>query len=395
MIFLSLRVKNFFSFRDVFLDFAIQRKLLNSTIPDESLEGYKNFHFRRVCIISGVNASGKTALGRLMLEIQLFILKDNTSSNKLRDYLFDKSEAGVIEVEFVMPQNKRVCLHRLKLTINQDQSVPVIEYAEIPLRATDTVNSARLRLNKNEASNIFRVETSKDKELDALYAFRERIKEAQQGSCGWFYSFSSVTSDTRKIPMSSESLNRKILEDIVTTFDPTIIKVTENKDESDKTQAFSLIFKNHDSVVLDMEGAVTKPERLSKGTYEALKVAIFLNRIIDDRNYCEAFHDNGPIVYYLDEAMAYVHTELEQLTLSLLIAHLPRHAQLFYTTHNYDVLDMNLPVHSYVFMSKDEEGTSIVQPEQIINKNDRSLLNYVKNNVFNTLPDMSKMELLL
>ncbi|MDK7178494.1 hypothetical protein QP445_13820, partial [Micrococcus luteus] len=83
------------------------------------------------------------------------------------------------------------------------------------------------------------------------------------------------------------------------------------------------------------------------------------------------------------------------LTLSLLIAHLPRHAQLFYTTHNYDVLDMNLPVHSYVFMSKDEEGTSIVQPEQIINKNDRSLLNYVKNNVFNTLPDMSKMELLL
>ena len=45
MIFLSLRVKNFFSFRDVFLDFAIQRKLLNSTIPDESLEGYKNFHF--------------------------------------------------------------------------------------------------------------------------------------------------------------------------------------------------------------------------------------------------------------------------------------------------------------------------------------------------------------
>lgn len=395
MIFLSLKIDNFFSFQNVFLDLAIQRKLLDSTIPDEFLKGYENFSFRKVCIISGVNASGKTALGRLMLEIQLLILKDSVPISVLRDYVCDKSIPGVIEVEFVLPQNKNLCLHRLKLSVVKDHNVPIIEYFEIPIRTNDTVHSARRRLDENKASNIVHIKTTPGKELDTFYKFREQVDKYKNGLCGWSYSFSSVVSESLKIPMSSDSLKKEILEAVVTTFDPAIVRVTENKDETEKTQSFSLIFKNGDSVVLDTGGDVTKPERLSKGTYEALKVAVFLNRILEDKKICRTNGEDSPIIYYLDEAMAYVHTELEQLALNLLIEHLPRHAQLFYTTHNYDVLDMNLPIHSYVFMSKNDGGTTIVQPETIVKKNDRKLVNYVKNNIFDTLPDTSKMEMLL
>ena len=70
-------------------------------------------------------------------------------------------------------------------------------------------------------------------------------------------------------------------------------------------------------------------------------------------------------------------------------------AQFFYTTHNYDVLDMGFPSHSFLFMRKEGNYTSIVQPENSFSKNDRSLINYVKNNYFNTLPDTSNLDKLM
>ncbi|MDC4350455.1 hypothetical protein NQ627_17385, partial [Acinetobacter baumannii] len=60
----------------------------------------------------------------------------------------------------------------------------------------------------------------------------------------------------------------------------------------------------------------------------------------------------------------------------------------FYTTHNYDILDMNLPIHSYLFIKRDSNHNSIfIKAEDNFNKNDRSIINYVKNDVLCTLPD--------
>ena len=93
--------------------------------------------------------------------------------------------------------------------------------------------------------------------------------------------------------------------------------------------------------------------------------------------------------------MAYSHSELEQAIVNLIIQKMGRYSQFFYTTHNYDILDMNLPVHSYLFLKKNEDRAEFVQPEHQFSKNDRSLLNYVKNDIFDTVPDVSLLDGLL
>ena len=93
--------------------------------------------------------------------------------------------------------------------------------------------------------------------------------------------------------------------------------------------------------------------------------------------------------------MAYTHSDLEQHILNLIVSKLSPLSQFFYTTHNYDVLDMGFPVHSYLFMRKENSTSSVIQPESSFKKNDRSLLNYVKNDYFNTLPDTSDLDKLL
>ena len=97
----------------------------------------------------------------------------------------------------------------------------------------------------------------------------------------------------------------------------------------------------------------------------------------------------------MDEQLAYSHSYMEVNLLNVMIQFLGRNSQLFFTTHNYDILDLDFPVHSYVFFSKREDRTDIIQPENTFKKNDRSLLNAVQNNVFGHLPDITKIDELL
>ena len=85
--------------------------------------------------------------------------------------------------------------------------------------------------------------------------------------------------------------------------------------------------------------------------------------------------------------MGNVQSEIEIAMINLIIQKMGNRSQFFYTTHNYEVLEMNLPVHSYLFLKKDEDGNStFIQAENIFKKNDRSILSYVKNDILGTLP---------
>jgi hypothetical protein len=86
--------------------------------------------------------------------------------------------------------------------------------------------------------------------------------------------------------------------------------------------------------------------------------------------------------------MAHVHSDLEVSILNKMIGILGEESQLFYTTHNTDVLDMNLLPHAYLFLVRSEAGyVSAVQPEHFFTKNDRTLRSYVENDVFKTRPN--------
>ena len=93
--------------------------------------------------------------------------------------------------------------------------------------------------------------------------------------------------------------------------------------------------------------------------------------------------------------MAFTHTELEKMIVTLIISKLCRYGQFFYTTHNYDVLGLDLPAHSFTFTKKSDGVTQFVDATELYKKNDRNLLNYVKNDCFGTIPDISLIENML
>lgn len=68
--------------------------------------------------------------------------------------------------------------------------------------------------------------------------------------------------------------------------------------------------------------------------------------------------------------------------------------QLFFTTHNTDILDMELPKHAFTFLRKEHVGLarddactiSCVSASDLLKRNTDSLKNAVENDMFSTAP---------
>lgn len=70
--------------------------------------------------------------------------------------------------------------------------------------------------------------------------------------------------------------------------------------------------------------------------------------------------------------------------------------QLIFTTHNTDMLYVNLSKHSYMFLRKKEEDgkckVSAISASEILKRNTDNIRNAVENDVFGTLPDDSLLD---
>lgn len=73
MIFTKLHLKNWYSFKDCELDLTYPKKIKNNTIPYEFLENFPNIRVKRLVLISGANASGKTSFTKIIYAIKEFI----------------------------------------------------------------------------------------------------------------------------------------------------------------------------------------------------------------------------------------------------------------------------------------------------------------------------------
>ncbi len=193
--------------------------------------------------------------------------------------------------------------------------------------------------------------------------------------------------------VSIDYLNIDTLQKVLQTFDSSIKSVNELRTKTDELEGYSIHFSNKDTLLIGKNGELPNTERLSKGTFDSIHVAEFIAYVIDINKIQDKLQTCA--TYFLDEKMAYSHSEVEQAIVNLIIQKMGRYSQFFYTTHNYDILDMNLPVHAYLFLTKEGDKAQFVQPEDSFRKNDRSLLSYIKNDVFNTIPDISLLDELL
>ena len=271
----------------------------------------------------------------------------------------------MFEMDIVFKEKEKYNLYRLKVVVekivfNEDDerlNIKEMRLSKVTLNKNDSYERAVKRL---EIVKKYLEDENEKKDTEEILD--------EINNFGWFFNFPQSNSLTKKIK------NLNVAGNILKTFDNTIesIKEIENTENG-----YQIIFKNRDSVLLQ-NGKVVDRDILSSGTEEALGIVFAIDQMIQE--------PDRP--FYIDEKFSHAHSELEKSILSIMIDIIGKQSQLFFTTHNIDILTMNFPTHSFTFFSKDKDGKiKVTYPEELIKRNDRNLINYVKNNVFDTIPD--------
>ena len=115
-------------------------------------------------------------------------------------------------------------------------------------------------------------------------------------------------------------------------------------------------------------------------------VAVFLASMLSDKR----------CFYYCDEHFSYIQSDIEKRIFSLMVGRLKANEQLIFTTHNSDMLELNLPKHTFAFLRKEvDDGEYKVYAtfaSEILKRNTDSVRCALENDVFGSLPDDSLLD---
>lgn len=358
MIVLNLVLDNIFGFEDFQINFTYPKKVVNSIIEDEYLAGRERFRYNRAVILMGANATGKTSLGRAMLKIFTYMNSGNPMS------LFDmvqEGKEGYFCIDFV---NEGYTLHRVSAKINAVSNDVDLQYFSAEIAKMDSYEKTVLKLEDKTA------EATK-----SVTALKKLI-----GQLNYRFAYPEIET-TLKVTGTNRNVLLKTLRAVIGTLDPTLTDVSVSKDLKD-----SFIIRRKGTEIIIQDGKLLNREALSSGTAEGIDVAIFLASMIAKNN----------TFYYCDEHFSYIQSDIEKRIFGIMLDRLDKNEQLIFTTHNTDMLDLNLPKHSYAFLRKKlEDGeyrVSAVYASDILKRNTDSIRNAVENDVFASLPDDSLLD---
>lgn len=361
MIVMDLKVDNFFAFKNFHINMSYPKKILDSNIKDEFLEDKPNFRYKKVNIIMGSNATGKTSIGQMLMQIFNFI--DKKEFESIARIVCDKSKKASFSIDLV---SEDYTLFRLDTFIlpNHNQ-----EYKS----SNVNVNVQSVKINKND---------SYEKCIQKFSHFPEHNKKSYitelekiSNSFGWFFTY--PTDKSRVDQGNSDKNYLKILSYTLRALDPSIEEVIKLPSVDN---SYVIKTKYQDLIVQD--GQVIKENLLSSGTKAGLDIA---NMIYAIKNGTHGF-------YYCDEKFSYVHSDIEKAFISVIISSLKNNDQIFITTHNTDVLDLELPKHTYTFLKKDisdeEQPIKCVNASDYLKRNTDSIRNAVDNDLFSAAPSL-------
>lgn len=354
MIFAQIIIKNLYSFDDFTLNFTYDRKIKYNTVGEEHLKDFSEFKYRKVNILMGSNSSGKTSVGKVMMSIQN-LLSQKTFSYLPIEKINKKNENASINVDFVENGN----LYNYVVEFNLTGYIKE-ELRSYKLKKKDSYKVAKIGVSKQEVKAMEYDRKNKNEISEIL--IDEKL------SFGWLYSFALIS---EKDNNHVAEYDLKIMEKILKGFDCTIDKIEKITGK----KSFNIIFKNGDNLAVQDNKAVND-ERISSGTLESIRIASILSQMKEnERN------------YFIDENIVHSHTEMEKGILNAMINLLYSDSQLFFTTHNMDILEMNLPIHAYQILGNKFAKSYVVDVKNKYKKNDRNLRNYIENDEFKTLPD--------
>lgn len=361
MIIMNLEIDNFFAFKNFKMNMSYPKKIVDSYITGEFLKERQNFRYKKVNILMGANATGKTSVGKMLMAIFNFI--DKKESIQLVEKICDKTKEASLSMDFVVKSNK---LYRLDVKIlPQETNEDSGQHVKAFTRCAD------INTRDSYESCVKKIEEMRLNLQDNFVLELEKIERL-----GWMFTYPSDLTEGVK-NYSENSKYPLILDHTLRALDPSIKKV-EKIDEVKNTYVVRMDL--HDLIIQD--GKIIKENILSSGTKAGIDIAHMLAAI--------SAGECG--FYYCDEKFSYTHSEVEKAFLSVMIDGLKDDEQLFFTTHNADVLDMQLPKHTYTFLKKDiyDDGEPIkcVNASEYLKRSSDSLRNAVDNDLFSVSPEL-------
>lgn len=357
MIVLHLTLDGVYGFEGFNINFTYPKKIVNSIIENENLEGRERFRYKKAVILMGANATGKTSLGKALLRIFNYM----ASGNPIPLCEMVSGEKGAFSIDFV---NGDFRLQRLSAKIVPSRNEVEIRYADAEIGTLDSYEKCVAKLQDRTAEATKTVMSLKGLvgEIRYRFAYPEIEKKL-------------------KLTEANQEILLKTLRAVIGTLDPTLQDVSLSKDLKD-----TFIIRRGNTEIIIQDGKLLNREILSSGTAEGIDVAMFLAAMIAKES----------TFYYCDEHFSYIQSHIEKQIFGIMLDRLGANEQLIFTTHNTDMLDLNLPKHSYVFLRKQPEDgiykVSAVSASDVLKRNTDSVRNAVENDVFASLPQDSLLD---
>jgi len=357
MVVLDVRLDNFYAFKNFHMNLTYPKKIVGSCINEEHLFERPNFRYKKVNVFFGANASGKTTFGRILMRIFNFMHKK--SFEHVTEVICDRNKEASFTLDLASDDN---FFYRVMCVITpctqekyNDENVK-IEIRKEKIATRDSYESCVKRVEREPfcPSDNYMVELGKIGELAWLFEYPEM--------------------NVLNLPNKDEKF-RCILENILIALDPSIKAV---KISLDADNAYVVHLRDRSIILQNGENLDT--DLLSSGTKAGVVVAQVLFSLMCGRN----------SFYYCDEKFSYIHSDIEKAILSLMIDYVGPNDQLFFTTHNSDILDMNLPKHTFTFLRKDvdnkEYPITCIEASSLLKRSTDSLRNAIENDLFSTAP---------
>lgn len=365
MVLLDIKLNNFLLFKEFSMNLSYPKKTVNSSIEQEHLIDRPNFRYKKLIVLMGANATGKTALGKVLMGAFNFIAKREYAL--IAELIEDTQKDAGFSLDMAFDDNH---LYRVSALFKGRKK----SYSDI--RSEDIIVEVKKeRIYKSDSYEkcIQRLEKKDPEPYDSYFQALESIP-----FISWKFELPYIESGIQRVIEPFEpAIYTAVLEETLKALDPRIDHVKRIADKG-KDNTFIIDYKNHSVLIKD--GIVMEADKLSSGTADGVGIAELITLLkLKAINFI-----------YCDEKYAHVHSDAETAFLALMTDMLGGNQQLFFTTHNTDILDLNLPFHSFALLCRDESddnNVSCVYASDYLKKNNQSLKNAVENDLFSANPD--------
>lgn len=356
---LKVKFDNILCFTNFEADFTYPKKLVKTPLDNEFLLNYPNIRYKKVNIIIGTNSSGKTSLG-IAIGLTMHFIRTK-EAEPIKSLVSDKSKEAYVLIDCAFPNG---LFFRFESKINVDGTVSA-RYQDIKMNKDDTYFSLLKKLNNDlEFEDYINV-------LENAYTggWNIALPTSEKG-------FDIINCDYTK---EQQEEFVPIYEKIIKSFDPSIKEVFVSN-EQEKT--FIVKFYNGFTEAVTNGKKINSLDKMSSGTRNVINIAGII--------YSIKKHQNG--FYYVDEQFSFVNSDLELACLSTMIECLGDGEQLFFTTHNEEVMNISLPLHSFSFLKKtknekDEFVVELINASSFEKRNNVSIKNLYDNDYFDVSPN--------